>query len=282
MINNRQNGRRRGRGGNGGGNGQGQGQRGPQNNGSRIDNRARGNASQLYEKYKNMAADAQRAGDRVNTEYYFQFADHYFRVLSEQRGRFEDQPQQSRRARDDFDFDGEEEFGDEGEPARSREGWGEQGAAEPVRADREESRRRDGGDLPREAGQRDGSQRDGRREWRDRPDRRPDARSEAPVAGQHRAEPIAPGESTEGRAAEVIEADRPLDPPMPRRRGRARRDESGEVAGEPSGFEADRLPPALTPTLAGAANDAEPALEAPKPRRRRARVEATDAPTAAE
>jgi hypothetical protein len=48
-------------------------QGGHQGNGSRIDNRARGNASQLFEKYKNMAADAQRAGDRVNTEYYLQF-----------------------------------------------------------------------------------------------------------------------------------------------------------------------------------------------------------------
>ena len=92
MINNRQqNGRRRGRGGNnngGGGNGPRQGGQGRPDNGNRIDSRARGNANQLFEKYKNLAGEAQRQGDRVNTEYYLQFADHYFRVLADQRGRF--------------------------------------------------------------------------------------------------------------------------------------------------------------------------------------------------
>jgi hypothetical protein len=53
-----------------------------------------------------MARDAQLAGDRVQTEYYLQFADHYFRVLSETRARFEDQ----RPRRDD---DGDEDDGDE-------------------------------------------------------------------------------------------------------------------------------------------------------------------------
>ncbi|MFL6734012.1 MAG: DUF4167 domain-containing protein, partial [Sphingomicrobium sp.] len=104
MINNRQGGRRRGRG----------GQR-PQNiggrpEGNRQDNRQRGNAAQLLEKYKSMARDAQLAGDRVQTEYYLQFADHYFRVLSESRARFEDQrPQRG----DDLDEDdGEEDLMD--------------------------------------------------------------------------------------------------------------------------------------------------------------------------
>ena len=88
MINNRQGGRRRGRGGQRGQNLGGQ-------PGNRQDNRQRGNAAQLLEKYKSMARDAQLAGDRVQTEYYLQFADHYFRVLSESRARFEDQNQQS-------------------------------------------------------------------------------------------------------------------------------------------------------------------------------------------
>ena len=59
-------------------------------NGNRIDNRARGNAAQLLEKYKTLARDAQMQGDRVNTEYYLQFADHYFRVLAETASRFEE------------------------------------------------------------------------------------------------------------------------------------------------------------------------------------------------
>ncbi|MFL6772769.1 MAG: DUF4167 domain-containing protein [Sphingomicrobium sp.] len=87
MINNRQGGRRRGRGGQRGQNLGGQ-------PGNRQDNRQRGNAAQLLEKYKSMARDAQLAGDRVQTEYYLQFADHYFRVLGESRARFEDQRRQ--------------------------------------------------------------------------------------------------------------------------------------------------------------------------------------------
>ncbi len=83
LLNNRQAGRRRGRG------GQRQ-QGGGREQGNRIDNRARGNAPQLLEKYKGLARDAQLAGDRVMTEYYLQFADHYFRVVAETRARFEE------------------------------------------------------------------------------------------------------------------------------------------------------------------------------------------------
>ncbi|MCL6679212.1 DUF4167 domain-containing protein [Sphingomonas sp. RG327] len=96
MINNRQGGRRRGRG----------GQRNPNLGGNRQDNRQRGNAAQLLEKYKNMARDAQLAGDRVQAEYYLQFADHYFRVLGENRPRFDEQRPQ----RDDSS---DEDEGDE-------------------------------------------------------------------------------------------------------------------------------------------------------------------------
>jgi hypothetical protein len=289
LINNRQSGRRRGRGGgNGGGGGPRQG--GHQGNGSRIDNRARGNASQLFEKYKNMAADAQRAGDRVNTEYYLQFADHYFRVLSEQRGRFEDQ--QPRVRRDEFDYEGDDEFGDEGEPIRANE------QADPTRmggedrdGGRREARSENRAEAPRgelrgdnRDGGRDGPRREGRGEWRDRNDRgerrnaeyrNGEARATEPelIAGQHRAEPIAPGESLEARAAQIIEADRSLDPPPARRRGRPRRDEA-EVAVTAPAFEG--LPPALTQ----AAADEEPGEAAPRRRRTRRPVEET--PTAAE
>ena len=97
MISNRQGGRRRGRGGQ-----RPQGMAG--GGGNRQDTRQRGNAAQLLEKYKSMARDAQLAGDRVQTEYYLQFADHYFRVLSESRVRFDEQ----RRGRDE-DGDAEDE-----------------------------------------------------------------------------------------------------------------------------------------------------------------------------
>jgi hypothetical protein len=101
LINNRQGGRRRGRGGPRGQNLGGQ-------PGNRQDNRQRGNAAQLLEKYKSMARDSQLAGDRVQTEYYLQYADHYFRVLGESRSRFEDQ--NPRRSRDEeLEDEGDEE-----------------------------------------------------------------------------------------------------------------------------------------------------------------------------
>ena len=135
LINNRQNGRRRGRGG---------GQRSPNNvpnAGNRQDNRQRGNAAQLHEKYKALARDAQLSGDRVQTEYFLQFADHYFRVLNEGRARFEEQ----RRQRDDFAPD----YADEQDEA-------------PVAAEGDEqSQRRDGGD-------------DDRRDYRNGADRQQD------------------------------------------------------------------------------------------------------------
>jgi len=102
LINNRQGGRRRGRGGQRGQNLGGQ-------PGNRQDNRQRGNAAQLLEKYKSMARDAQLAGDRVQTEYYLQFADHYFRVLSESRARFDEQNQRRHRD-DDVEDEGDEEL----------------------------------------------------------------------------------------------------------------------------------------------------------------------------
>ncbi|MDP1028572.1 DUF4167 domain-containing protein [Sphingomonas sp. KR1UV-12] len=276
MINNRQAGRRRGRGGNNGGNGGNgprQGGQGRGDNGNRIDSRARGNANQLYEKYKNLAADAQRQGDRVNTEYYLQFADHYFRVLSDQRGRFEEQ--QPRRQQFD-DNDGDEEFGDEGEPIRS----GEQ--AEAPRNDRPQREARE----PRQYNDRpQGERQNGAerpRRW-EREERAPRQReNEAEVGGQHRADPVVPGEDLVERAEQVIAADAPLGVEQaPRRRGRPRRDAAPVIdapvsngGGESvsNGFEADRLPPALN--VAMPANDADGDGDAPKPRRRRARAAA--------
>ena len=119
MINTRQqNGRRRGRGNNnqrpqqGGNSGGGRNQ----DNGNRIDNRSRGNAAQLLEKYKTLARDAQQSGDRVLTEYYLQFSDHYFRVLADTRARYEEnQPRREggQEQGDNQSYDG----GDDGEEA---------------------------------------------------------------------------------------------------------------------------------------------------------------------
>lgn len=64
--------------------------RGGQNAGGRI------NISQVTnqrDKYLNMARDAQHSGDRVVTEYYLQYADHYQRLINEYN-----EEQESRRA----------------------------------------------------------------------------------------------------------------------------------------------------------------------------------------
>ncbi len=58
--------------------------------GNRIDSRARGNAPQLLDKYKKLAHEAQLNDDRVQTEYYLQFADHYFRVIADNKAQKEE------------------------------------------------------------------------------------------------------------------------------------------------------------------------------------------------
>jgi len=96
--NNRNNNRRRGRNNRGQGGG---------NQGNRIDSRARGNAPQMLEKYKKMAHDASLNGDRVQTEYYLQFADHYFRVIADTRSQNEPRPRRDDREQDEFEGEGE-------------------------------------------------------------------------------------------------------------------------------------------------------------------------------
>ncbi len=232
MINNRQNGRRRGRGG-----GQGaprpNGSGGGQDRGNRIDNRARGNAAQLLEKYKALARDAQMQGDRVNTEYYLQFADHYFRVLSESRSRFEEQ--QPRPRRDDFVTQGDEDYADEGERAAGDE---QRPQPEPIFAMRETEGPRDYGDR-----QADGNRAD---DDGDRDDRR------APRDDGYRSAEA--GDADDQPAADEQRGSR--------RRGRPPRPEPSEQ------IEVDRLPPSFS---LQAQDEGE--AEKPRPRTRRPRGE---------
>ena len=44
------------------------------------DNKIKGNAIQVHEKYQSMARDAITSGDIIKAEYYFQHAEHYHRV----------------------------------------------------------------------------------------------------------------------------------------------------------------------------------------------------------
>ena len=45
--------------------------------------RNKGNLSQQYNKYLKLAKESFRSGDRVQSEYFYQFTDHYYRLMIE-------------------------------------------------------------------------------------------------------------------------------------------------------------------------------------------------------
>jgi len=45
--------------------------------------RNKGNISQQYNKYLKLAKDTFSSGDRIQAEYYYQFTDHYYRLMVE-------------------------------------------------------------------------------------------------------------------------------------------------------------------------------------------------------
>jgi hypothetical protein len=230
LINNRQGGRRRGRGG---------GPRSPNqgpNPGNRQDNRSRGNAAQLLEKYKSLARDAQLQGDRVQAESFLQYADHYYRVLNENRARFEEQSRQ----RGDYYSDGDEDQdepvnagdgdeGDEREPMEERD-------ERPFRADRDRGQDRDRGDRdrgPDRAERQERPRRDFRAERNGgefRQERRPrEDRNERPRRETNGAEPESERIALEvlPPAISVVEGDG--EPKPVRRRTRRPRTDEGDT-----------------------------------------------------
>jgi hypothetical protein len=184
--------------------------------GNRQDNRQRGNAAQLLEKYKSLARDAQLAGDRVQTEYYLQYADHYYRVLEDNRSRFEEQQAQRRPRRD------EEEFESEGDEELIAEA--ESGDEEAESEGEVEARQRPARDRNRDRGR----ERFERRERRDfRANGSP--RDEESEADQESDERISLGVLPPAIGiAEAGEAESPQAEAKPRRRARKPRDEAGD------------------------------------------------------
>ena len=284
MINNRQAGRRRGRGGQRtpGGNS------GRPDNGNRIDNRARGNAAQLLEKYKSLARDAQMQGDRVNTEYYLQFADHYFRVLSETRSRFEENQQRRGGANEAFDEEGDDDAdnenfaddrvdGERGQQSNERHSNGQQsngnrrdfGGRDQGRNQARDQTEEHRNDQSRDQGrdyQRDQSARGDRRDDREAARYRPEA-----IGGAvNDLEPLRAGDMVDAGAAEDSATGRS-------RRGRVRRPAPVDAIDEvPAAIEVDRLPPALSLSVSASEDGAGEAEV--KPRRRRRATSAEDVP----
>ena len=96
----RPNNRQRSRGGRNGGGGGGGGHHHKQHNhnpnrppnrnqifdSSGPDVRVRGNAHQVFDKYQALAREAASSGDRIMAEAYWQYADHYFRMIQTQGG----------------------------------------------------------------------------------------------------------------------------------------------------------------------------------------------------
>mgnify|MGYP001546698329 CR=1 FL=1 len=225
MLNNRQAGRRRGRG------GQRQ-QGGGRDNGNRIDNRARGNAPQLLEKYKSLARDAQLAGDRVMTEYYLQFADHYFRVVAESRARFEE----SRPQRDEWNADdGDDQLASEAADTDMDEG--EEDRRPPRRQDNRDRNDRNERAARPERGNNDrdryANDRSNGRYNGNRGNMRDEDEDETVAPATIDVSVLPPSFASDGVIAPLpdfeIEAEEPT--PAPRRRGRPRKAAAGDETG---------------------------------------------------
>jgi hypothetical protein len=190
------------------------------NTGNRQDNRQRGNAAQLLEKYKGMARDAQMQGDRVQSEYYLQFADHYYRILNENRARYEEQRRQQGYDEDedqDQDQDQEQYQDDTPIAAQPRDRFI---SDEPARRQPDETRE------PRESREARESRHQGNGEYRGRRprparfDEEPAERDEERIA----ADSLPP-------AIAVAASDEPAEEPRaPRRRPRRPRDSGEEIA----------------------------------------------------
>ena len=230
MNNNRgNNNRRRGR-----GNRQNNGGGGQQLN--RIDSRARGNAPQLLEKYRKLAHDAHLNGDRVQAEYYLQFADHYFRVLADTRLRQEEQ-----RARRDERWEGGQEDVDESEEFSVAGDFPSFDQPTFTRPQREQRPSRDEREDEAPAGEAEAGQDD---------------------ADANPYEPAANPFVREGRGRAGL---------RPRRERAPRQDQGGRAESrddaEPAGLDPASLPPAISASRDESGEAADEA--APKPRRGR-------------
>ncbi len=288
----RQRGRNRGGGGSGGGGGGG-GK--PQQNANRAFDsngpeniKVRGNAQHVFEKYQQLARDAQTAGDRVLGENYLQHAEHYFRLL---RAMQPQRPASEILGRDQFasgyDIDFEDEAGQaqamaadaeaaaaeaasadgegETEPRADRDGWrarDERPRDERPRDDRPPREDRWREDRPR--GDRDERPREDRpRDDRPRDERPRDDRPRGDQPRRDRWRDDRPRGDREPRAERdplaVVEPESTPLPSAEDRGGPVLRDADGGESHAPAFLQSRPVPAAAT--------EAEPA---PRPRRRRA------------
>jgi hypothetical protein len=241
---------------------------------NRVDSRARGNAPQMLEKYRKLAHDAHLNGDRVQAEYYLQFADHYFRVTADTRVRQEEGRTRAPGERwpegdegdDAGDFTSNSDFPSFDQPSYNRPPRDDRPREE--RAPRPVRQAQDDRDAPREDRPNDERPREDRpREDRPRRDDNRAARAPRPAP----AEP-------EAVAEDVVADANPYEPPenpfvqegrsrqglRPRRESRPRRDEGDNA---PVGLDPASLPPAISASRSDPVDDVADEAEA-KPRKR--------------
>lgn len=144
------------------------------------DVKVRGTAQTVAEKYMQLGRDAQSSGDNVMAESYFQFSEHYFRVMAAAQP--VGQPTTQLRRPEDEDF--EEEGGDaaEGEPdtpqaALISEG-GQAGTGEQADSGGEAA----GGNSRQQRDNRDGNRERFRPRWQNRGDQPRDGDNEPRAA----------------------------------------------------------------------------------------------------
>lgn len=249
------NNRRRGRGNNRGGGGGG-------NPVNRIDSRARGNAPQMLEKYRKLAHEASLSDDRVQTEYYLQFADHYFRVIADAKAQKDEQQGQGRQrgereADDGDDYFEDDRFGDrrpqqqrqerapqgddeDAEMPRGSEGEPVEEEANPFLAPRQQRRERDGRDNRegRENREREGRNRNERRPRREdnraeRDGNRADADEEAaPTFDPGMLPPSISRSTSDDEAALPVDTAEAAPAAKPRRTRTPRKKSEGDGGGE--------------------------------------------------
>ena len=66
---------------------------GNRENGFRRNNRNNGNVEKLISKYNELAREALSNGDKILSENYYQYADHFLRISIEQKEKYKEKPQ---------------------------------------------------------------------------------------------------------------------------------------------------------------------------------------------
>jgi Domain of unknown function (DUF4167) len=149
------------------------------------DVKVRGTAQTIAEKYMQLGRDAQSSGDNVMAESYFQFSEHYFRVMAAAQP--VGQPTQQLRRPEDDDFEDEGDDGGEGEneaqpnPAASENpqgGSAPQADAPGQAPDMDRSEQRNF----RQRDNRDGNRERFRPRWQNRRDQSPEGNADPQMA----------------------------------------------------------------------------------------------------